>query len=73
MNAKNNMENLLSYLKTFRSDQQYNNLLEESGELCKSVGGDINFPQERQRRIKWHFSYKSGDEPVTQPRDKFDY
>lgn len=70
----NLLENLIDYFKKYRSDENFNNIMDEANEIADDLNVEPSFPPMqaiRPRRKRKLFDYEQGDEIVVDPKSNF--
>ncbi|KAG8434798.1 hypothetical protein GDO86_012953 [Hymenochirus boettgeri] len=72
--AVEQLERARLYLRNYRSDEAFENVIKTAQNLAVELGIDGNFPPEQNARVrhkKRHFDYEARDEPIADPQQKF--
>ncbi|KAG8429796.1 hypothetical protein GDO86_019188 [Hymenochirus boettgeri] len=72
--AVEQIENTRLYLRNYRSDEKFEDVINTAKKLAEELGIDGNFPLEQCERVRHttrQFDYESRDEPVTDPKQRF--
>ncbi|KAG8432737.1 hypothetical protein GDO86_017106 [Hymenochirus boettgeri] len=72
--AVEQIENTRLYLRNYRSDEKFEDVINTAKKLAEELGIDGNFPSEQCERVRHttrQFDYESRDEPVTDPKQRF--